>query len=72
MLNIYLQFVHTIQAKNRSGIVKNIGTSWHLYKEVPKDLKGRTKSSQEWLTRQLADPYVEKAKMLNYRYCSPH
>ncbi|CAG9137329.1 hypothetical protein JYU34_012350 [Plutella xylostella] len=27
----------------------------------------RFKSSQEWLTRQKADPYVEKAKFYNYR-----
>uniref|UniRef100_A0A1I8NE31 rRNA methyltransferase 2, mitochondrial n=1 Tax=Musca domestica TaxID=7370 RepID=A0A1I8NE31_MUSDO len=36
-------------------------------KQIPNNLKGRSKSSQEWLTRQLADPYVEKAKMMNYR-----
>lgn len=36
-------------------------------KQQPKNLKGRSKSSQDWLTRQLADPYVEKARMLNYR-----
>lgn len=30
-------------------------------------LKGRSKSSQEWLSRQFSDPYVEKARMLNYR-----
>lgn len=28
----------------------------------------RFKSSQQWLNRQRADPYVEKAKMHNYRY----
>lgn len=28
----------------------------------------RFKSSQEWLTRQKADPYVEKAKFYNYRF----
>ncbi|XP_020813602.1 rRNA methyltransferase 2, mitochondrial [Drosophila serrata] len=36
-------------------------------KQQPRNLKGRSKSSQEWLTRQLADPYVEKARMMNYR-----
>ncbi|KAI8124611.1 putative ribosomal RNA methyltransferase CG11447 [Lucilia cuprina] len=36
-------------------------------KQIPNNLKGKSKSSQEWLTRQLADPYVEKAKMMNYR-----
>ncbi|XP_063234258.1 rRNA methyltransferase 2, mitochondrial [Bacillus rossius redtenbacheri] len=36
-------------------------------RKVPSDLKGRSGSSQLWLARQLTDPYVEKAKMLNYR-----
>lgn len=36
-------------------------------KQQPNNLKGKSKSSQDWLTRQLADPYVEKARMLNYR-----
>ncbi|SPP83705.1 rRNA methyltransferase 2, mitochondrial [Drosophila guanche] len=36
-------------------------------KQQPRNLKGKSKSSQEWLTRQLADPYVEKARMMNYR-----
>lgn len=30
--------------------------------KVPTNLKGKTKSSQEWIIRQLADPYVERAK----------
>ncbi|XP_053695964.1 rRNA methyltransferase 2, mitochondrial [Sabethes cyaneus] len=38
-----------------------------LGKIVPSNLKGKKKSSQEWLTRQLNDPFVERAKMLNYR-----
>lgn len=36
-------------------------------RETPTNLKGRTTSSQMWLRRQLTDPYVEKAKMENYR-----
>uniref|UniRef100_A0A8D8NXG9 rRNA methyltransferase 2, mitochondrial n=1 Tax=Culex pipiens TaxID=7175 RepID=A0A8D8NXG9_CULPI len=36
-------------------------------KVVPTNLKGKKKSSQEWLTRQLNDPFVERAKMANYR-----
>lgn len=36
-------------------------------KQIPKNLKGKSKSSQEWLIRQMADPYVEKAKIMNYR-----
>ncbi|XP_055903322.1 rRNA methyltransferase 2, mitochondrial [Eupeodes corollae] len=42
-------------------------TSCNFAKTIPKNLKGKSKSSQEWLMRQLTDPYVEKAKMLNYR-----
>lgn len=38
-----------------------------LAKETAKNLKGKSVSSQQWLERQLADPYVERAKMLNYR-----
>ena len=32
-----------------------------------KTARGRTNSSARWLSRQLNDPYVKKAKMLNYR-----
>ncbi|KAJ8911162.1 hypothetical protein NQ315_013016 [Exocentrus adspersus] len=40
-----------------------------LRKITPEDLKTKTKSvsSQQWLSRQLSDPYVEKAKLMNYR-----
>lgn len=40
----------------------------NLSKVQPNNLKGRSSSSQKWLTRQLADPFVEKAKMENYRF----
>lgn len=36
-------------------------------KKLPQNLKNRTKSSQEWLTRHLNDPYVKRANMENYR-----
>lgn len=36
-------------------------------KVVPHSLKGRSSSSQQWLTRQLNDPYVRKARYANYR-----
>lgn len=39
-----------------------------LAKVQPTNLKGRSSSSQKWLTRQLADPFVEMAKMENYRF----
>lgn len=35
--------------------------------KVPTNLKGKKKSSQEWLLRQFKDPYVEKSKLENYR-----
>lgn len=34
--------------------------------KVPTNLKGKSKSSQEWITRQLTDPYIEKAKVRNF------
>lgn len=37
--------------------------------KVPNNLKGKSKSSQEWITRQLADPYVERAKVRNFQAC---
>lgn len=37
------------------------------FKESHIKLKGKSKSSQEWLLRHLNDPYVEKAKICNYR-----
>jgi len=36
-------------------------------KVIPKNLKGKSKSSQEWLTRHMNDPYVHKAQKLNLR-----
>lgn len=38
-----------------------------LNKVVPKNLKGKSKSSQEWLTRQLNDEYVKRSRYDNYR-----
>ncbi|XP_076243130.1 mitochondrial rRNA methyltransferase 2 [Calliopsis andreniformis] len=48
-------------------IARNVHNCTTLYKKVPTDLKGRNHSSQLWLTRQIQDPYVEKAKKENYR-----
>lgn len=36
-------------------------------KEIPNNLKGKSSSSQQWLIRQLNDPYVKKARYANYR-----
>ncbi|XP_022916552.1 rRNA methyltransferase 2, mitochondrial [Onthophagus taurus] len=47
--------------------VRFISTTLIKQKVVPNNLKGKKVSSQQWLTRQLNDPYVEKAKMMNYR-----
>lgn len=38
-------------------------TARGLATKVPSNLKGKSKSSQEWITRQLTDPYVERAKV---------
>lgn len=52
-------------------ISRNLSTSLNVCKKIiPNNLKGKKVSSQHWLTRQLQDPYVEKAKFMNYRYYS--
>ncbi|XP_018024597.1 rRNA methyltransferase 2, mitochondrial [Hyalella azteca] len=38
-----------------------------LHKIVPSNLRGKSRTAQDWLTRQLNDPYVAKARRLNYR-----
>ncbi|XP_013785007.1 rRNA methyltransferase 2, mitochondrial-like [Limulus polyphemus] len=38
-----------------------------LNKIQPQNLKNKSKSSQEWLSRQLNDPYIKKARYHNYR-----
>ena len=37
------------------------------YKVIPNNLKGKSTSSSSWLTRQLNDPYVTKARYERYR-----
>ncbi|CAH1171207.1 unnamed protein product [Phaedon cochleariae] len=49
---------------------RKLSTYPKLFRVItPEGLKSKTKnaSSQHWLSRQLSDPYVEKARMLNYR-----
>lgn len=43
--------------------------TFKLRKVTPENLKTKSKSvsSQNWLARQLSDPYVEKAKRMNLR-----
>lgn len=38
-----------------------------LYKEVPNNLKNKSKTAQDWLARQLSDEYVKKARIHNFR-----
>lgn len=56
-----------LRLKNYENYGRYMFTSAVIKKQIPKNLKGKSKSSQEWLIRQLSDPYVDKAKMLNYR-----
>lgn len=70
-INKYFAFRNKMELFNRMHGV-GIKRSFSVYitlkaKQIPNNLKGKSKSSQEWLTRQMADPYVEKAKMMNYR-----
>ncbi|XP_034937216.1 rRNA methyltransferase 2, mitochondrial [Chelonus insularis] len=48
-------------------IKRNLYTCTVLNKEALKSSKSRSASSHRWLTRQLKDPYVEKARQENYR-----
>ncbi|KAL1464596.1 hypothetical protein WDU94_004226 [Cyamophila willieti] len=43
---------------------RNLSTTTCKLKDIP---KGKTQSSSLWLARQFSDPYVQKAKMENYR-----
>lgn len=52
---------------NNFLIAKYFRTCTNLCRETPTNLKGKKHSSQLWLTRQMRDPYVEKAKKENYR-----
>lgn len=49
--------------------IRNFYTSSSLAKQIKlKNTKNKGVSSHNWLLRQLKDPYVEKAKLMNYRY----
>lgn len=48
-------------------MIKRFHTSCHsLAKIIPKNAKGG--SSTRWLTRQLADPFIELARKQNFRW----
>ncbi|XP_064089913.1 rRNA methyltransferase 2, mitochondrial-like [Macrobrachium nipponense] len=65
------EIVNELEDDHRSSLKSLIYASLHtsstFRKIVPKSLKGRSKSSQDWLTRQLNDPYVKLARYENYR-----
>ncbi|KAJ8678588.1 hypothetical protein QAD02_014375 [Eretmocerus hayati] len=48
-------------------VVRALCTSKPLSYVKPVNLKNKKHSSQQWLVRQLKDPYIEKAKQHNYR-----
>lgn len=51
---------------NNKFLRRSFYTTAQLYKKVKlKNAKGS--SSTHWLQRQLSDPYVERAKIQNYR-----
>lgn len=52
----------------RSVLNRKFSTNSFLCKKIPDSMKGRKKSSQDWLVRQFNDEYVMKAKMENFRY----
>jgi 23S rRNA (uridine2552-2'-O)-methyltransferase len=48
-------------------MLRRFHTFPRLLYEKPKNLKNKKHSSQNWIVRQLKDPYVEKARQENYR-----
>lgn len=48
-------------------ILRKFSSSNPLRKVVPDNLKNKSKSSQDWLTRQLNDQYVKKSRFESYR-----
>ncbi|KAI9581228.1 rRNA methyltransferase 2, mitochondrial isoform X2 [Glossina fuscipes] len=67
--NVHVNVNQLLIKMHRKSFQRSLSCSWHQLnaKQIPSNLKGKSKSSQEWLLRQLADPYVEKARMMNYR-----
>ncbi|XP_076169012.1 mitochondrial rRNA methyltransferase 2 [Ptiloglossa arizonensis] len=50
-----------------SLITRNLFTCNTLCQNIPRNLKGKKHSSQLWISRQIQDPYIEKARQENYR-----
>ena len=50
-----------------NNVVKTFHTSTTCRSKVPSNLKGKNVTSQEWLRRQMNDPYVKKSRIENYR-----
>ena len=48
--------------------ISHICTFSFLFKTFLNNAKGKSKSSQEWLKRQLNDTYIKQAKVHNFRY----
>ena len=46
---------------------RQVITSATRFRKTPDNIKGKNTGAQKWITRQLNDPFVEKAKAENYR-----
>ncbi|CAG7835781.1 unnamed protein product [Allacma fusca] len=55
--------IRGIETTIRTGLFHTTGTS----RVIPDNLKGKSTSSQHWMTRHLNDPYVAKAIKMGYR-----
>ncbi|XP_033753988.1 rRNA methyltransferase 2, mitochondrial-like [Pecten maximus] len=53
--------------KQVKHVYRSFTTSQTNYKVTVKKLKGKSSGSQKWLTQQLNDPYVKRAKLENWR-----
>lgn len=62
-MNFFFQYLFKMI---RNPLIRNIHTSCVSLKKIPN--KAKSHSSNQWLSRQLNDPFVQFAKMKNYRF----
>ena len=47
--------------------IRHFSTNHVMLKVSPKNLRGKDVTAQNWLKRQLNDPYVKQSRVFNYR-----
>lgn len=60
-------FVGSAKYAASQSLRRSLHASAAQLKVQPQNLKGKSKASQDWLTRHLNDPYVQQSRYDNYR-----